>query len=225
MAATKTKKSSPAPRVRKIKKSNFNLSAIRTNAKNRWDKHPSLYPLGVSLVVIILLLAALFIFRRGFFVAGTVNSRIVTTPEFYVRLAKSGGEATFDSIVRDTLIRQEAEKKNVTVSSSEIDDRIKKIEDRLGGKEALTQALSQSKVTLNELREQVSTQALAEKILENDIKVSEEEITKFMEENKQTTEGQSRENIKEQLQSQKFNEKFATWYEELKKNSQINKYF
>lgn len=220
-----TKKAAPAPKVRRIKKSNWNFSSLRNNFKTRWDKHPSLYPLVAVLLVVALALAGLFLFNRGLFLAGVINSRVVTTPEFYSKLAKSGGEATFDSIVRDTLIRQEAQKKNITVSDQEIDERIKKIEDRLGGKEALDQALSQSRVTLKDLRDQVASQALAEKILENDIKVSEEEITKFMEENKQTTEGQSRDNIKEQLQSQKFNERFNTWYEELKKNAQISKYF
>ena len=64
-----------------------------------------------------------------------------------------------------------------------------------------------------------------EKLLADQIKVSDAEVAKFIAENKETTTGKSKEGVKEALQSQKLNEKFQSWYEDLKNKAKIVKYF
>ena len=47
----------------------------------------------------------------------------------------------------------------------------------------------------------------------------------YIKENVEAAAGRSKEQIKETLESQKIGEKFASWFEELKKKAKINTYF
>src|SRR4030067_12916 len=119
MAVTKksTKPSAPKKRTTRV---SFDFSAWRRNFKKSWQKNPSLYTLGTTFIVVIIALGLLFWFQRSLFLAGIINGRLITTPQFYSKLAKSGGEEVFQSLVQDTLIKQEAAKKGVSVSEKEI---------------------------------------------------------------------------------------------------------
>lgn len=236
MAAAKktTKKTQPAPKIKRIKKTSLNFSKIKPNLnlKPLWEnykqslaKHPSLFTLGAVVIVVIVALGLLFIFRRGIFLAGSVDGHLVTTPSFYSELVKAHGSEVFDNITRDTLIQQEADKKKLTVSSKEVDDRINTIQDNLGGKDALQSALSQNNTTMDELKTEIRYQLLAEKLLAKDITVSDAEVAKYMADNKAAVAGLTKAQVADQLKSQKFNDKFTSWYDTIKKNAHISKYF
>ncbi|MDP2671505.1 MAG: SurA N-terminal domain-containing protein [bacterium] len=228
MAAAKRKtprSTTSVPRIRKIRKFSFNFSDLRNKTKSEYNSHASLYPLVIFIIIVLIVLAALFTFRRGLFLAGTVNGQFVSTPEFYQKLVQGGGTSTFDTLTRDILIKQEAAKKKLTVSQKEVDSRLTTVEKNLGGKDNLNNALSQNNLTLAELKKQLEVQLLAEKILDKDLQVSDAEVTKYIAENKDATKNMSRDEVKEQLRTEKFNTKFTSWYDELKKNAKIVKYF
>ena len=226
MAATKkTTHKSSAPKKKATKKLSFNFSDWKNNLKKNWDSNPSLYTLGTIIVVIIVATAVLFWFNKGLFLAGSINGKLVTTPEFYSKLTKGSGEEVFDSLVQETLIKQEAGKKNIAASDKEIDKKIKELEDRLGGKEVLKNTLSQNNTTLDELKDQIVIQILVEELLAKKIKVSDKEVDKYIKENAEAAKGLTKEQVKETLESQRIGEEFATWFEELKKKAKISTYF
>ena len=224
MAATKksTKASAPTKRTNRV---SFDFSAWQKNFKKNWQKNPSLYTLVTTIVVVIIALALLFWFQRSLFLAGTINGRLVTTPQFYAELTKNSGEEVFDVIVRETLIKQEAVKKGVAASEKEINKKLKELEERIGGADALDRALSQNNTTMGELRDQVITQILAEKLLEDKIKITEAEIQKYIKENKEVASGLTKEEVKQTLKSQKLSEEFGRWFEKIKKKAKIITYF
>jgi len=224
MAVTKKSTKPPAPKKRAPQVS-FDFSAWQKNFKKSWQKSPSLYTLGTTIMVVIIALGLLFWFQRSLFLAGNINGRLITTPQFYSKLAKSGGEEVFQSIVQDTLIKQEAAKKGVSVSEKEIKAKLKELEDRLGGPEALKSALAQNNTTITDLREQIVTQVLAEKLLADKIKVTEAEVQKYIKENKQAAVGLTKEQVKQTLRSQKLSQEFGIWFEEVKKKANIQTYF
>ena len=224
MAVTKKSTKPPAPKKRAPQVS-FDFSAWQKNFKKSWQKSPSLYTLGTTIMVVIIALGLLFWFQRSLFLAGNINGRLITTPQFYSKLAKSGGEEVFQSIVQDTLIKQEAAKKGVSVSEKEIKAKLKELEDRLGGPEALKSALAQNNTTITDLREQIVTQVLAEKLLAEKIKVTEAEVQKYIKENKQAAVGLTKEQVKQTLRSQKLSQEFGIWFEEVKKKANIQTYF
>ncbi|MEX0617260.1 MAG: SurA N-terminal domain-containing protein [Candidatus Woykebacteria bacterium] len=223
-SATKAQGSTTA-RITPSKRKPFNLQELSKNLKERFQQHQVLYSVLATLLIIIILLGGTFFWKKDLFLAGSVNGKFITSVEFYNRLIKASGTDAFDSIIQETLIKQEAKKAGHAATQEEIDAEISKIEKRVGGREELEKLLAGSNMNVDGLREQLVTQVLVEKILEKDIQVSDAEVDKYIKENKDSAKGLSKEEVKEQLRSQKLNEKFPSWYEEIKKNASIQKYF
>jgi foldase protein PrsA len=226
MATTKKNAAkTAAPKQRSPKKGAPFFSEWKKDFLRRWHNSPSLYTLGTVVLIVIIATALLFIYNKSLFLAGSINGRFVTTPEFYSELVKSSGEEVFESIVRNSLIKQEATKKEVTVSEKEIDEKVKDLEDQIGGKEVLKSTLTQSGTSMDELREQIIIQIMVEKLLRDKIKVTDKEVQTYIKENQQAAATLTKEQVKETLKSQKLGEQFGPWFEELKKKAKINTFF
>lgn len=227
MAANKKPKSKTKKPVPKKVKTKFvlNFSKVQNNLKKSFAEKKPLYIAGLVVALIITSIFLLFWFNKGLFLAGTINGRLVTSLEFYSKLSKTSGEEVFDSIVRDALINQEASKKGVSATTEEIDNKIKELEEQLGGKEALELALNQNNTNIEEVRKQLTTQILVEKLLEDEITVSDKEVSDYIKQNKEFDPDISKEKAKEAIKSSKINEKFTSWFEEIKSNANITIYF
>jgi foldase protein PrsA len=169
------------------------------------------------------LLASLAVWKKNWFVAAIVNNRPITTIELYQKLNQRYGKDVLDSIIQEKLIGEEARKQKVTVSTDEVDKKLKEIEDQLGGKEALDYALASQGISLEQAKEQIKTQLIVEKILGKDIQVSDKDVEAFIKDNP-TAKDLSKDKVKEQVRSQKISEKFQTWIEDLKKKAKISKF-
>lgn len=204
---------------------NSRINSVRNNIKGRYQSNPPFYfTISLFALIIVATLITLW-FNKGFIVAGTVNGELITTPEFYGKLVANNGQEVFDSTVREVLINQEAKKKGIEVTQAEIDEEIAGLEKRLGGKENLENALQQSNTSREKLVEQIKIQLLVEKILGDQIEVTDKEIEQYKKENKETTAGQSNDDIREILKSNKLSEKFGPWYQEIREKAQVNRYF
>ena len=203
----------------------INLNSIRKNLKERYEKNKARYIVGAVAFLIVLGIFSLFWFNKGLFLAGTINGRLITTPEFYSKLSKTSGEEVFNSIIQETLINQEAINKGISVSEEEINEKIKEFEEQLGGAEGLELALAQNNTNIEEVKQQITTQIKIEKLLSDKLVVSDDEVNKYIKENKEFNPDISKEEAKEAIKSSKLNEKFNTWLEELKRNAKINTYF
>ena len=212
-----TKKSTTKPLI--------DFNRIQKLLKDKYNKNKVLYKTGAIIALILVLVFSLFWFNKGLFLAGTINGTLITTPEFYSKLSKANGEEVFDLLVRETLINQEATSKGVSVTEEEVNEKIKELEEQLGGAENLEQALLQNNANIEEVKKQMITQIKIEKLLGDDIEVSDEEINKYIKENKEFTPNITKEEAKEAIKSSKSNEKFSPWFEELRNNAKINTYF
>ena len=204
-------------------KTKFQLRRFLLGFKKSWENHRSRYILGVVIVVIILLLAGLVVAKKNWFVVAMVNNRPITSVELYQKLNQRYGKDVLDSLIEEKLIKDEAKKQKASVSSQEVDKKLKEIEDQLGGKEALDFALSSRGLSLAQLREQINVQLLVEKMVGKDIQVSDKDIEDFIKDNP-AAKDLSKDKVKEQVRSQKINEKFPTWLEEIKKKAKISKF-
>jgi hypothetical protein len=110
-------------------------------------------------------------------------------------------------------------------SKEDVDKKIQEIEKSLGGKENLDAALAQNQTTIEDLREQLTIQILVEKILADQLQVTDEEINKYIADNKEATAKLTKEEVKETIKTEKLNEKFNTWYEEIQNKASIIRYF
>ena len=228
MAATKKTATKTANLKKVSRKSNrfaFDFSSLPKNFKNRWRQRPHAYSASAIILLVAIAFALLFVFNRGLFLAGTINGRWITTWQFYSKLSTANGEEVFDGLVRETLIKQEATKKGLSASAKEVDEKIKDLEERFGGKENFQLALKQNKTDLDELKEQLAIQILIEELLADKIKITDKELAKYKKENKDFVGDMSNKQIKETLKSQKLNEEFTSWFEKLKNKANITTYF
>ncbi|MNB65918.1 Foldase protein PrsA precursor [compost metagenome] len=114
----------------------------------------------------------------------TVNGKDITKNELYDKLVKAGGESTLQSMITQELVDQEADRNKVTVSDADIQAEIKDLQEQFGGESGLESALSQSGMTMDDLKEQMPLQVKIRKLLEPKVTVTDDDIKKYYDENK-----------------------------------------
>jgi len=186
-------------------------------------KQPKVF---IGLIVVVLAVGAFFL--KGLFVAALVNGEPITRVAIIKELEKQGGKQTLSSLVNQTLILQEARKKNIQFSQNEIDAATKQIEDSLKTQgQNLDTALAMQGMTRQDLLMQLKLRNLVEKLLADKTKVTDKEVTDYIEKNKDTfpadmKEPEIKKSVENQLKQQKLGSASQTWLEKLNKNAKIN---
>lgn len=179
------------------------------------------------LVIIMLVLGACLYYGRGLFVAAVVNGQPISRLSVVNETEKQSGKQALDTLVRNTLILQEAKKQNITVSEKEIDEEIKKIEGTLSKQgQKLDDVLVMQGMKREDLRKLISLDKLVGKIVGKDIKVTDKEIDEYLEKNKEILpQDQSAEALRktamERVKQDKLNQKVQTWLEALKNKAKV----
>src|SRR3989344_2239023 len=180
----------------------------------------------VLLLTVLVLLGLIAWKFGGIFVPVMVNSQPVFGWEYYGELSKRFGQQTLDSLVTQKLLMQEAKKKGVSVSKSDIDERVTELEGQLAESGGIDQALSLSGMTRDDLNEQLEINLLVEKLVEDRVEVTSKEIDdKYAESKEQMgdiTEEEAKKQIEGQIKSQKIQEEVANLITELRDAAKIN---
>lgn len=180
----------------------------------------------VPLVIIVLVTLAFLL--KGLFVAALVNGQPIARLTLIRELEKQGGKQALSSLVNQTLILQEAKKKNINVSQEEIDKSAKQIEDSLKTQgQNLDTALAMQGMTRQDFLMQLKLRSLVEKLLSDQIKVTDKEVADYIEKNKDTLptnlkEDEIKKGVLEQLKQQRMASKSQEWLANLTKNAKIN---
>ena len=114
----------------------------------------------------------------------SVDGERITKKELYDTLVGVYGESAVDNLVTKVVIDKEADKRNVKVKDSEIDAEVATYEESYGGEEGLKSALEASGLTLADLKEDIETNIKIEKLMAEDIEITEDEVKSYYEENK-----------------------------------------
>lgn len=180
----------------------------------------------IGLIVVVLI--GLGFYFKGLFVAALVNGEPISRLAVIQDMEKRDGKQVLSSLITQTLILQEAKKKNIIIAQKELDDMIKKLADDLKKQgQNLDEALSAQGMTRKDLEGQFRLKKLVEKLLEKDIKVTDKEISDFVEKNKASIptdmkEEQIKANAKDQLMQEKLSVKAQAWLADLNKKATIN---
>ncbi|MBI4089631.1 MAG: SurA N-terminal domain-containing protein [Candidatus Levybacteria bacterium] len=178
--------------------------------------------------LIVIVLAVIAFFLKGLFIAALVNGQPITRLTLIAELEKQGGKQALTALVNQSLILQEAKKKNVSVSQKELDAATKQIEDSLKKQgQSLDAALAIQGFTKEDFLMQIKLKTLVEKLLVSEIKVTDKEVTDYIEKNKSTfptnlKEDEIKREVKQQLEQQKLATKSQEWIANLNKNAKIN---
>lgn len=211
----------------KIKSQKAAVKVLTVPAKNFQIPSKLRQPkIFIPLIVIVLILLA-FLFK-GVFVAALVNGQPISRLTLIQELEKQGGKQALAALVNQTLILQEVKKKNIEVSQDEVDKSAKQIEESLKQQgQDLNTALSLQGMTRQDFLMQLKLRALVEKLLADQIKVTDKEIDEYIKKNKETLpkdlkEDEIKKGVAEQLKQQKLATKSQEWINNLNKNAKIN---
>lgn len=207
----------------KIKNKIFSILNKFVKNKKKIKAFPTVIIIFLVLVVIV---SGLFYFRSRLIVA-VVNGQPITRFNLINELEKQSGKKTLESLIIKTLIFQEAKKQKISVSKEEVNQEIKQLEESFSSQgQDFNQVLEDQGMTQNQLQEQIEIQKIVEKIVSGSVQITEEEVEKYLEENKELfPEGTSTEDVKaevrQQLENQRLSEEIQTWIELLKNNAKI----
>lgn len=98
-------------------------------------------------------------------VLATVNGEPITQEALVQRLLSSQGKSTLEVMINRMLVLQEAKRLSITVTDAEVDTRMSLIKNQLGGAEAYSRWLSESRITESQHRENARVTLLTEKIV------------------------------------------------------------
>ncbi|MDQ0229419.1 SurA N-terminal domain-containing protein [Metabacillus malikii] len=146
--------------------------------------------------------------------------------------AKQLKEETLNSIVGQELLMQEINKKGYTASEDEINKQLETEKARFEKEEDFEKALESSKLTIDDLKEQIKENVIISQYLEKDMKVDEvkeEEVkelytslTKNLDDSSETPKYEDvKESLKEKLVQDKTAAAIRTKIEELRKNAEV----
>lgn len=180
--------------------------------------------------IIVLVIIGVLFYYKSLFIAAMVDGKPISRLEVIKELESASGQQALDSLIVKQLIGTEASRAGVTVSQEEIDAEIKNLEDRIskqGG--TLEMLLSQQGINQDQFREQISLQKKLEKILGDKIQVTDDEVNQYFTQNKitppaGTTEGEIKNQVRDQLKNQKFGTEADKFITELRAKASIQYY-
>ncbi len=177
-----------------------------------------------AIVVIAVLLLGTF---KHLFVAANVNGQQISRLALIAELEKKDGRAVLENMVTETLIFQEAKKRNLEISANDINTEISKIEKNVTTQgQNLDMLLAQQNMNREDLKRQVEIQLILRKLV-GEQKATDKEIDDYIEKNKEsmpegTDEATIKSQVKQQLEQQKASEKIQAFVADLQKNAKIN---
>jgi hypothetical protein len=185
----------------------------------------------LMLVLVVIIIILLYVFRNQFVVA-TVNGQPISRMSFNAEMQKEAGKKSVNALVTKTLILQEANKEQITVSDTEISNRIKQIENNLKQQgQTMNQFLAVQGITLSELSDELKLEISVEKMLGKKIQVSDKEVNDYIQKTQaaNTTNDTgatpppalSKTQVRQQLQQQKLSEQVQPWLANLQQQAKI----
>lgn len=179
----------------------------------------------IYVILIIAGLLLLAVYKKSWFIAATVNGSPITNLDLQMRLNREFRTQILNQLINERIILNEAVKNNVVVSDADINKKISEIEASVGGADALNAMLTQQGQSRDTIRQQIKLQLAIEKLYAKDATISAEEVTKFIETNKDQlratdSAGQQKESY-DALRNQKITQTFSQKFQELRTQAKI----
>lgn len=180
----------------------------------------------IAAVCIIIIGILLFIYR-GLFVAVVVNGQPISRLSVIQETEKESGKQALATIVRNTLIQQEASKENVTVSDQEVNTQLNTVKANLARQgENINDVLATQGMTMTDLTQLLRLDLLVQKMVGKQVVIPSKDISNYIAKNQDTlpqneSQAQLQATVKQQLQQQELNQKTQTWLQSLQSNAKI----
>ncbi|HYE22520.1 MAG TPA: SurA N-terminal domain-containing protein [Verrucomicrobiae bacterium] len=178
-------------------------------------------------VVIILGLLALAFWSKKFFIAATIDGKPISRLSVIRELEKQSGKQALEALINERLINNEAKVKGITVTNEELRQEAEKINKQFSDQgSSLDAQLTANNLSREDFDKQITLQKKAEKLLADKIAVTDDEVQKYITDNSITIpEGQDaeyRNQVRDQIKSQKFSQQIATWLSDLRSKAKVD---
>lgn len=153
--------------------------------KNSWKK-PSTYLWIAGILVVGALIFLLITFTssaKGKAVA-TIDGEEITKDDLYENLVNQYGAAALSTMISDKIVDMEAKKEEIKITDKEIDKEIQTLIESYGDEETFEQQLAASGTTKSTLEKDIVKYLQTVKLLEPRIEITDEEISTYFKENK-----------------------------------------
>ncbi|MFJ7850700.1 peptidylprolyl isomerase [Peribacillus sp. NPDC097264] len=137
----------------------------------------------------ILIIAAILIYAMVVSTDKTVASvggEKIKEAELQDTLVKNYGAETVDQLITDKIVELEADKEGIKITEKEIQKEIDTLAESYGGEDALKEQLEASGSSLAALKQDIVVYLHTKKLVEPRITVTDDEISAYFEENKDT---------------------------------------
>lgn len=119
-------------------------------------------------------------------IVAKVNGIPITESELHKLLVQQGGTDALETLIQQSIIKQEAEKQNIQVSEADINKELSTLQDSFDSDEAFNQALETNGMTLDDLKENIVTNIELKRIFEARSPITDEEIQQYYDANKES---------------------------------------
>ena len=195
------------------------------NILNREIKVRVLLKIASTLFAVLILWS---LYKKGVVAPVFINGQPVTFGEILKLVQDRGGpKNALDRLIVEKIVEFEAKKRNIVVKKEEIEAEILRTERKaLENGKTLTQLLKESDQTIEDLEKNVKLRITIYKIIAKDVDVTEEEIDAEINRNKDLYKGreqeQIRQEVKELLLPQKYEQLYESYYVEAKANTNFD---
>lgn len=143
----------------------------------------------VAIIIAIVVIATTLISilannRSGGNTVAVVGDEKITKDQLYKALVEVNGKQVLNSLIIKKIIQLEAKKQNVKVTKDEIQNELNKTIENFGSKEAFKNTLEYYGITEDSLKEDIELNLYVSKLLKSEVKITEEEMKDYFEENK-----------------------------------------
>lgn len=138
---------------------------------------------GIVAVIVIAVVIGAAVSKKENVVA-SVEGQDITKDDLYNVMVAQYGSNAISYLIDNKIVDIEAEKKGIKISDKEIDDEMKQYIDLNGGEDAFNSALEQSGVNKADIEKEIVNYLKIVKLLESKVKVTDDEIKTYFEENK-----------------------------------------
>jgi foldase protein PrsA len=113
-----------------------------------------------------------------------INGDSISKDELYDVMVKQYGAATVEQLIADKIVASEAKKQKITISDEDLNKEVDKLKESYGGEEVFNQVLASNNTTVDVLKEDLKNYLTMRKLIEPQIKITDEELKTYFDENK-----------------------------------------
>lgn len=138
----------------------------------------------LSAILIAAIIISIFLLKND--VVAKVGSETISKDELNELLVEQYGTAALDTLITNKMIEQESKKEKVTITDEEKAFELQALIDSYGGEEAFNLAMEENGMQQADIEKEVNQYITIKKLLEPRIKITDEEMKTYFDENKAT---------------------------------------